>query len=217
MLGEEGGRVGVVEQQQVHIRGVVQLARAELAHAERDQPRPARDLPRLALGAGEADAPPPVRLQQKVREGEVERLLGEARQRAGDRVKRPQPGQIRRRDDQRAAPLGPPQQARDRRARRGRVRAGQQGEDALHRLLRPAVERPGQRRRLAPGELGEEGRGAQPRQRLARLGPRRELALRRVALGEPGEQSGRGLAALRPTPRNRPRGRHMHRARKGQG
>ncbi len=85
--------IGIVEQDRVDVRGIVELARAMLAQREPDHA--------LRLGIGHAPG-------QRGEDGRMERAVGEGGKLAHDLVEREGPGEIAHREDQsQAQPLAP--------------------------------------------------------------------------------------------------------------
>jgi len=138
----------VVEQaDQVDVGGIVQLARALLAHGDDHEAGPAR-VHALERAGG-------LRRQRRVRR-HLQRAVGEVAQAPRHRVQPPDPAQIGQRDQQRGAPLGQPQGGADRLQPRVRLRRRQNiGQRRLRRLRR----RLRQPVALAVDQTGEIGAG----------------------------------------------------------
>ena len=100
-------RVAIVEQDQVDVARVIELAGAELAHAERGEGR------RLRVAAQRKVALA-LELQQDRRQDRVDAGGGEAAQRGGDALERPGAGDVGARDGERHAALQPAQACRHR-------------------------------------------------------------------------------------------------------
>ncbi len=90
----------VEQHDQVDIRGVVELARAQLAHGQHHVA--AGPLRRLRIGEFQLAALG--RGAQQVAQRHGERAIGEVRERGGDPLERPMPGQVGQPDQQRRLP-----------------------------------------------------------------------------------------------------------------
>ena len=99
----------VVQQHEVHIGGIVQFARAELAHAEHREPAAASRIVRVR----QPQFPGVVRGPQQMGDREGQRGLGQVAQRRGDLLQPPDPADVGDRGRQRDDPLGPAQRRRD--------------------------------------------------------------------------------------------------------
>jgi hypothetical protein len=181
-----GSGGGIVEQHEVDIRGVVQLPPAELAHAEHDEAAALADRFRVRPGAVgrpvDAQLAALGRGQQQMRAGEVDGRVGQLRQRAGDAVERPEPGEVGGGDDQRRLPLHLPQQRPHRLPRRAGIGVAQRREGEVQRLVRPALQQPEERQRLALRQLRQVGAVAA------------EAGEQRGAARAGGQGAGRGVA-----------------------
>ena len=168
-----GCRVRVVEQHEVDIRGVVQLPRAELAHAEHEKAAacepaclrigPPAERERAQLAARD-------RGPEQVRAGEADRRLRQGGQRARHPVERPASGDVGRRRDQRHPPLGDAQRGAHRVPPGGaRIEAAQAAQRVRQGRIRPAPRhRIEQRCRLPHREIGQEGAVAADRREQRR-------------------------------------------------
>jgi hypothetical protein len=97
--------LGVVEDDEIDVARVVQLARTQLAERQ-------HEVAGLDLGFGgmrQADRPGGRRPAQQVAHGERDRGLRHGTQRSGDALQGPQAGDVGEADRQRGAPLGDPQ------------------------------------------------------------------------------------------------------------
>ena len=165
----------VEEHDQVDVGGIVELARAHLAHGERKEPGAvggilggaAGQLAALDLGGDEAD------------EGRVDRGVGKAGEGVGDLAELPDAAEIGERDEERAAALGPAERIGERR----RVFLGADlGEERLERVLRGGGDRHAEPFGLALGKEAEIAR--------AGAGGGDQVAGRRGEVGEPGGEGG---------------------------
>ena len=151
------GRIGrvVVKDDQVDVRGIVQLARAHLAHGQRE------DAGRVGRGPGRGrrQLAAPRLVRDMGAQGEVGRAVGQVGQHARDLVQRPDAAQVGQRRVKGDPPLGLPQRGAE-------VRGGQclealglgEGQPGGGRV---AVQRLGQPARLAldqPGQVGARAR-----------------------------------------------------------
>ena len=120
LVAAERRRVAVVEQDEVDVARVVELAGAELAHAQHREGR------RLGIAAdGELSVAGELQ-QDRIGEG-AEAARGEGAERAGDLVERPDPGDVGDGDSERHAALELAQAGRHRVGRRARARVGAHG------------------------------------------------------------------------------------------
>ena len=110
-LGLVAGRVGrvVVEHDQVDVRGIVQLARAHLAHREHEQARRIWRAVGARRGQGRGQFAAPDLVRDMGAEGEVGRPVREVGQPLRHLLDRPDAAEIGERDPQRDPALGPAQ------------------------------------------------------------------------------------------------------------
>ena len=147
-------RVRIVQQDEVDIAGIVQFARAELAHAKDGE---TARLFRL-LGVGQAQLAAVVGGAQQVRDRGAQSRLGEVGQRLGDADEVPGAADIGDGGDQGDDAFGGAQRARQPGARRRRgVAGGDRRHGPLYRRLGPGLHAQAQRRRLAHDEVGQVG------------------------------------------------------------
>ena len=144
----------VEEHDEVDIAGIVELARAELAHAEHDEAAVALRLVRM----GEFDFPGGGGCCEKMPHRAAERRLGDGAQGARDTFQRPQPGDVGDGDQQRRPPLSDAQVAHQ----AGLVLA--LGEMPIERLVefgengvRPPLDEPNQEIGLLEAALRKKG------------------------------------------------------------
>ncbi len=146
-----GMGVGVVQEHEVNIAGVIQLAGAELAHAEDGEAAAARRV----RGIGQPEVAAVVRGAEKVPGRETECLLGERGERRRDRAEAPRARDVGHRDRERDLALRPAHGSGDRRPRRGERRGGEGGEARRHDRVGTVIERAAQRSGFAKGEVAQ--------------------------------------------------------------
>jgi len=222
--GEEGAaglavvntRVGIVQQDEVDIAGIVQLARAELAHAEHGEAA----VPFRFVGVGQTQFAAVVRGAQKICDRGVQGCLGEVGQRLGDALQVPHPADIGDGGDQGDDAFGGAQRGGQLRVWRRRGAGGDRRHGSLHRRLGSGAHAQAQRRRLAHREVGQVGAVAA---QAAQHGPGGRVAgkprLGAAERGEPLQQppGGGGIGGCRPVRRQSESGWGKQRGHAGAG
>ena len=176
-----GLRVGVVEQDEVDITGIVQLARAQLAHPQHHQPAPLGRPRRV----GQGECARIMSCEQEVTDRKPQRRLRQLRQGGRDPRQGPCPANVGERHDQRGLPFGPPHRRSNGRAHLRRAGRRQRAHDGAERRIGP-VAREGLDRRVLPHREVRQERAAAahgPQQR----GAARGRCKRRGIAGPPGE------------------------------
>ncbi len=142
----------VVQQHQVDVAGIVQLARAELAHRQHHEPA----FPFRPVRMRQDQQPGVMRVVQQVRRRHAQRGVRQQRQGAGHALEVPQPAEVGDRHRQRHLPPGPPEPGCDRAPLRVRPQGAQPAQRRRRRALRPVQKQLVQEPALAPGEVGQE-------------------------------------------------------------
>ena len=146
-------RVWVEDEDEVHIAGKIQLARAELAHRDHGETRAAR----RSAGVRQAQFPAVMRGAQQVGRGDAQRALGQVRQHARYLAQSPRAADIGHGGGQCDLPLCRAQQ----RAGFGPAQIGCHGHQAAERQVANRVRSLGEHRpqrvRLAAGQFGQIG------------------------------------------------------------
>ena len=187
----------IVEQHEVHIGGIVQLAGTKLAHAEHREPTAASRI----LWIGQAQFARVVGGAQQVRGGQTERGLGQIAERSSDALERPDAPDIRDGSGQRDDPLGTPQCGGDAVA----AGLGRQRPQFLkrrrHHGVRPARNDVAQAGGFAHRKIGEIGAVAAERAKHSRhRGPCRKPCLGTAQSTESLDQSFRRPGVVRARP-----------------
>ena len=200
----------IVEQDEVDIAGIIQLASAELAHAEHREAALVLDVPWGRLRVGQVKASLALRgAPQQVRAGEVEGGLGELGQRMGDLREPPGARDVGDGDGECHHALRPAQRLGDLRAGCSGRDGGERGEAVRDHGLRvhAPLHHPANHVRLAEREIAEVGAVAAERVEQRRafracgeagpfLAERREAfaqTLGGVGIGRAGKHGGAGL------------------------
>ena len=192
--------VRIEQDDQIDVAGVVELERAELAHAEHDQ---TRFVLRPVL-LSEFDLAALRRLAQDQVHGLLGREIGKAAQHLRRPLERPQAGDVRQRRQQGHAALGAAQVAHELGAVSGRL-GGMLGEQRVERGIGPDLQHPSEDGRLAQQQLAQIGAVAEDarEQALQIDGPR--AARRRVGQARPAREpalGGGGIADPRQSVRD---------------
>ncbi len=187
----------IVEQHEVHIGGIVQLAGAELAHAEHREPPAACRI----VGIGQAQFAGVVRGAQQMRHGQTQRGLGQIAQRGGDALQRPDAADIGDGGGQRDDAFGTPQRGGDAVATGLRRERGQLLERRRDHHIRPAGDDVAQTGGLAHREIGQIGAVAAERaQQASHRWPRRKPCLDAAEFAEALDQAVRRAGVVRARP-----------------
>ncbi len=177
----------VVQNDNVDIARIVELARAKLAHGDDRQP----GITTRIIGIRQFDRSGIAEFGEQMPNGEIKRQVGEVAKRGGHPFERPKAGDIGKRYRQRRAPLGDPQAGHQRAHVGGpREASGHVGEKRRHRGIRAIGQQVDRKSRLAQQAVREIGRVAKDCQqqptsvRVGRDRPRPPGAHALVVLGD---------------------------------
>ncbi len=189
MIGGSGGinwGIGIIENNEIDIRGEVQFTRAQLAHAEDSETAADGGV----IGIGQVKFPRVVGGTQQMRDRQRQGSLGQGGQGARDLLQLPKPADIRQRGGHRDDAFRASERGRDTGTRRG----GRCGAQVRHRrrddLIWPTRREGAQRRCFPYRQIGQVG--AVPADAVQQRGARKvtcQALLRSPQFAEPFRQS----------------------------
>ncbi len=201
---EEGLRAGprghprlcrIEQKDQVDIARVIELAAAELAHAEDNEPAVALGLLRI----GELDRAAARRLAQQMAQRRAQRRVGKAAQRGGLLFERPDPGELGHGGEQRDPAPGDSQPAHQSLDVFARILRRFDGRDGLgEQRIGAGLDQAGQKGPLAQRDVAEKRAVAENRREQAPAGRRRAPAARGLGLRVAARRGQRLLPGFEP-------------------